>query len=317
MNVALHGLEEAAGVRYQTAGVHAGDTKPGSPIVVRYADDLVVLCRTQQQAERVKVQLAGWLASRGLAFNEDKTKIVHLSDGFDFLGYNVRRYRQKLLIKPSEAAVRRIRKRLATEMRALRGSNVMAVLAKLGPIVRGSPGVLSMSHDVAPEHPTESFCNTSRGCGARCRRCSEARPARTCHMHDNLTGRRRADYAAATCTIRPYARFAPVCPPEKRGWMAYFRLADAERTFASLDGWLRRRLRQVRWKEWKTTAAKRHNLRIRGISESNARKWAGSSKGYWRVAGSKILQVSLPNSYWDRLGLKTLSQTWQRLNRTA
>jgi RNA-directed DNA polymerase len=101
------------------------------------------------------------------------------------------------------------------------------------------------------------------------------------------------------------------------GWMAYFWLADAERTFASLDGWLRRRLRQVRWKEWKTTAAKRHNLRIRGISESSARKWAGSSKGYWRVAGSKVLQVSLPSSYWNRLGLKTLSQTWQRLNPTA
>ena len=101
------------------------------------------------------------------------------------------------------------------------------------------------------------------------------------------------------------------------GWMAYFRLADAERTFGSLDGWLRRRLRQVRWKEWKTTAAKRHNLRIRGISESNARKWGGSSKGCWRVAGSKVLQVSLPNSYWNRLGLKTLSQTWQRLNPTA
>jgi RNA-directed DNA polymerase len=93
------------------------------------------------------------------------------------------------------------------------------------------------------------------------------------------------------------------------GWMAYFRLADAERTFRSLDGWLRRRLRQVRWKEWKTTAAKRHNLRIRGISESNVRKWGGSSKGYWRVAGSKVLQVSLPNAYWNRLGLKTLSQT--------
>jgi group II intron reverse transcriptase/maturase len=101
------------------------------------------------------------------------------------------------------------------------------------------------------------------------------------------------------------------------GWMAYFWLADAEPVFRSLDGWLRRRLRQVRWKEWKTTAAKRHNLRIRGISESSARKWGGSSKGYWRVAGSKVLQVSLPNSYWDRLGLKTLSQTWQRLNRTA
>src|SRR6516164_206204 len=129
MNVALHGLEEAAGVRYQTAGVHAGETKPGSPILVRYADDLVVLCDSQEQAEQIKVQLAGWLTPRGLAFKDGKTKIVPLSQGFDFLGYNVRRYHQKLLIKPSEAALRRIRKRLATEMRALRGSNVMAVLA--------------------------------------------------------------------------------------------------------------------------------------------------------------------------------------------
>ena len=137
MNVALHGLEEAAGVRYHTTGVHAGDTKPGSPILVRYADDLVVLCHSQQQAGQAKARLAGWLTPRGLAFNEGKTKIVPLSQGFDFLGYNVRRYHQKLLIKPSKAALRRLRKRLATEMRALRGSNVMAVLAKLGPIVRG------------------------------------------------------------------------------------------------------------------------------------------------------------------------------------
>jgi RNA-directed DNA polymerase len=101
------------------------------------------------------------------------------------------------------------------------------------------------------------------------------------------------------------------------GWMACFRLAQRVSVLGKLDGWLRRRLRQVRWKEWKTTVAKRHNLRIRGISESSARKWAGSSKGYWRVAGSKVLQVSLPNAYWNRLGLKTLSQTWQRLNPTA
>ncbi len=101
------------------------------------------------------------------------------------------------------------------------------------------------------------------------------------------------------------------------GWMAYFRLAQRVSVLGKLDGWLRRRLRQIRWKEWKTTAAKRHNLRIRGISEGEARKWAGVSRRYWRVAGSQILQVSLPNSYWDRLGLKTLSQTWQRLNPAA
>ena len=101
------------------------------------------------------------------------------------------------------------------------------------------------------------------------------------------------------------------------GWMAYFRLAERVSVLGKLDGWLRRRLRQVRWKEWKTTAAKRHNLRIRGISESEARKWAGVSRRYWKVAGSQILQVSLPNSYWHHLGLKTLSHTWQRLNPAA
>jgi group II intron reverse transcriptase/maturase len=101
------------------------------------------------------------------------------------------------------------------------------------------------------------------------------------------------------------------------GWMAYFRLAQRVSVLRRLDGWLRRRLRQIRWKEWKTTAAKRHNLRIRGISETEARKWAGVTRRYWKVAGSQILQVSLPNSYWNRLGLKTLSQTWQRLNPAA
>ena len=138
LNVALHGLEEAAGVRYQASGKNAGDTVPGCPVVVRYADDLVACCHSRQQAEQVQARLAAWLAPRGLVFNEDKTKIVHLTEGFDFLGVNVRRYRNgKLLIKPSRAAVRRLRSRLAAEMRALRGSNAAAVLAALNPVIRG------------------------------------------------------------------------------------------------------------------------------------------------------------------------------------
>jgi RNA-directed DNA polymerase len=137
LNVALHGLEEAAGVCYRTCGTNAGGVMPASPVAVRYADDVVVLCGSQQQAEQVKAQLAEWLAPRGLAFNEDKTKIVHLDEGFDFLGFNVRRYRAKLLIKPSKAAIRRLRGRLAAEMRTLRGGNAMPVIARLNPIIRG------------------------------------------------------------------------------------------------------------------------------------------------------------------------------------
>jgi RNA-directed DNA polymerase len=137
LNVALHGMEQAAGVRYHTTGTDAGQTVAGSPVVIRYADDLLALCHTKQEAFEVKARLAGWLAPRGLVFNEDKTRVVTLEEGCDFLGCNVRRYHGKLLIKPSKAAVRRIRERLRAEMRALRGANVVAVLIRLNPIIRG------------------------------------------------------------------------------------------------------------------------------------------------------------------------------------
>ena len=99
---------------------------------------MVVLCHTRERAEHIKARLAEWLTPRGLSFNEDKTQIVHLAeDGFDFLGFNVRRYGSKLLIKPSKAAIRRLRERLAFEMRMLRGSNAEAVIARLNPIIKG------------------------------------------------------------------------------------------------------------------------------------------------------------------------------------
>jgi RNA-directed DNA polymerase len=138
LNIALHGLEEAAGVRYRT-GNRAAEVAPASPTLTRYADDLVVCCHTRQQAEQVKQRLAAWLAPKGLAFNEAKTRIVRLDqEGFELLGFQLRRYPVgKLLIKPSAAAIKRFRKRLAKEFRALRGANVAAVLAKVNPIVRG------------------------------------------------------------------------------------------------------------------------------------------------------------------------------------
>ncbi|MFD1363716.1 group II intron reverse transcriptase/maturase [Actinoplanes sichuanensis] len=137
LNVALHGMEHAAGVRYRTAGNDGAATAPGSPVLIRYADDFVALCRTRDEAIQVKARLAAWLTPRGLTFNEDKTRVVDLDEGFDFLGFNVRRYHGLLLIKPSKTAVRRIRKRLRTEVRALRGSNAAAVIARLNPIIRG------------------------------------------------------------------------------------------------------------------------------------------------------------------------------------
>jgi group II intron reverse transcriptase/maturase len=96
------------------------------------------------------------------------------------------------------------------------------------------------------------------------------------------------------------------------GWTAYFAYADTPRPFADLDEWLRRRLRQVRWKEWKRYRTRRRNLRALGIPERAAREWAGSRKGYWRIAGSAPVQRALPNVYWSDLGLAGFSDPYGR-----
>ena len=137
LNVALDGMEGAAGVRYLSAASNAGYLEADSPALVRYADDFVVLCHSREEAVAAKARLAAWLAQRGLGFNEDKTSIVHLDEGFDFLGFHVQRRKDKLLITPSKASLVRIRRRTATELRSLRGAPALVVIQRLNPIIRG------------------------------------------------------------------------------------------------------------------------------------------------------------------------------------
>jgi hypothetical protein len=97
------------------------------------------------------------------------------------------------------------------------------------------------------------------------------------------------------------------------GWAAYFALAETPSVFEEFDEWLRRRLRQVRWKEWKTCGAKRRNLRSLGIPDDLARQWAASRKGYWRLSGSAPLSRAMPISYWTDLGLVPIGVGVRRL----
>jgi RNA-directed DNA polymerase len=84
-NIALHGMEAALGVQFNATGATIS-----TRAVVRYADDFVVFCESREDAEQVVHLLNEWLAVRGLRLSEEKTRIVHLTDGFDFLGFNVR-----------------------------------------------------------------------------------------------------------------------------------------------------------------------------------------------------------------------------------
>ncbi|WP_432097671.1 group II intron reverse transcriptase/maturase [Streptomyces sp. bgisy100] len=138
LNIALEGMEEAAGCRYRSMGKKQDPVAAdGTPILIRYADDFVVLCHSKAEALEVKDRLNAWLEPRGLSFNEEKTQVVHMDTGFDFLGFNLRKYGNKMLVKPSKAAVRKIRERLRDEVMALRGANIAALISKLAPIIRG------------------------------------------------------------------------------------------------------------------------------------------------------------------------------------
>jgi RNA-directed DNA polymerase len=139
-NIALHGMEEALGVRRNSRGEICGPRA-----VVRYADDFVCFCETKEDADYVCEHiLPAWLAHRGLTLSPEKTRVVHLTEGFDFLGFTIRHYRDattatgyKLLITPSKAAVKVIRQRLRDEWRALRSQSATAVVQRLNPVIRG------------------------------------------------------------------------------------------------------------------------------------------------------------------------------------
>jgi group II intron reverse transcriptase/maturase len=96
------------------------------------------------------------------------------------------------------------------------------------------------------------------------------------------------------------------------GWSAYFGLADTGTPFEFTDKWLRRRLRQVRWREWKRPAARRENLRRLGLRPDTAERVGGYGRGHWHISGSTALQQALPNAYWDRIGLVGFSARWHR-----
>ena len=161
LNVALHGMEKAAGVRYYQTGNSAGKAVTGSPVLIRYADDFVALCHTRQQALEVKARLAGWLASRGLAFNEDKTRVVYLADGLDFLGFNVRRYGAKLADQTEQGGVRRIRARLRHRAAVPAGPSAKAVIKKAQPDHPGM-GQPTTGHRF-PARCSASWTNTCGG----------------------------------------------------------------------------------------------------------------------------------------------------------
>lgn len=144
-NIALHGMEKAIGVTYNCRGELLGNR-----CLVRYADDFVIFCKTKEDAELAMNEVNQWLSTRGLSLSAEKTKIVHLLDGFDFLGFNIRHYKVKntktglkLLIKPSKDFLKKTRNDIRDVFLSHIGKSVKGLIGKINPIIRGKANYLN------------------------------------------------------------------------------------------------------------------------------------------------------------------------------
>ena len=105
--------------------------------------------------------------------------------------------------------------------------------------------------------------------------------------------------------------------PLLRGWGNYFRLVEVERTFVELDGWVRRKLRQMLWRQWKRRYHRAMQLIQRGLASERAWKSASNGRGAWWNSGAWHLQEALPKSYFHQLGLVSLVNQKRRVVKTA
>jgi len=147
-NVALHGMEKALKIKREPGSGYLRSHRA----LARYADDFVVMCESEEDAYRAKAELNDWLSARGLKLSEEKTRVVHVDEGFNFLGFNIRRYPvtskattkkkqytpgHKLLIKPSKESVQKFRTKLKETMMLLKGAPVSTIITRLNQIIVG------------------------------------------------------------------------------------------------------------------------------------------------------------------------------------
>lgn len=105
--------------------------------------------------------------------------------------------------------------------------------------------------------------------------------------------------------------------PILRGWINYFRLAQVKGVFEELDGWLRRKLRCILWRQWKRPRTRAAKLMARGLDEQRAWRSAYNGRGPWWNAGASHMNDAYRKSFFDNLGLLSLLGQHRRLNHAA
>lgn len=140
-NLALDGLEKRLNQTFKCHHYRAdGKLKSRNPKVnfIRYADDFIITGNSKELLENeVKPLVENFLKERGLELSPEKTKITHINDGFDFLGWNFRKYDSKLLIKPSKESVKNVLGKVKDILDSNKSAKTENVIRLLNPVIIG------------------------------------------------------------------------------------------------------------------------------------------------------------------------------------
>ncbi len=124
-NIGLHGLEELIKTHNKRMGI------------IRYADDFVVTAKSKEEIEESIPRIRQWLSERGLELSQEKTTLVHIDEGFNFLGFNARHYAGKLLIKPQKEKVIAFCQKIGKIIKKMATVKQSVLIKKLNPVLRG------------------------------------------------------------------------------------------------------------------------------------------------------------------------------------
>jgi len=194
---------------------------------VRYADDLMVFCKSKKAATRTLDNILPFIEGKlFLKVNREKSKVAHVNF-VKYLGYSFYVYRGEGRLRIHPKSVEKLKDKIREVTGRSNGMGIEERKARLNSIVRG--------------------------------------------------------------------------------WMNYFKLADAKKLLQRLDEWIRRRIRMVTWKRWKRLRTRFENLKRAGIDRIKAWEWANTRKGYWRIANSPILAFAIPNELIKRAGYLSLT----------
>jgi RNA-directed DNA polymerase len=206
--------------------------------VIRYADDIVVLAKSNRAAQHLLESSRKLLEGKlKLTMNTQKSKVVSVlaQKNFKFLGFCLGKNGKGVYIRAHRKSLEKAKRKLKELTCRSQGRNVRAVMQKVKVFIRG--------------------------------------------------------------------------------WLGYYYVADMKRILQSWSEWLRRRFRSYIWKQWKKPRTKVANLRKLGIPADKAYQWGNSRLGYWRIAGSAVLQRSITNEKLALAGFYDFPAQYEQLRK--